>query len=67
MEGKEITHGMQIKAFYLNLSIISSNIITFQHPVALVNDLICRGSLENATPFRARSLSVGCVVIFFKC
>jgi hypothetical protein len=45
--GKEITHVTQIKAFYLSLRIISNNIIIFQNPVALVNDLTCRDRLRD--------------------
>jgi hypothetical protein len=36
--------------------------IIFQHPIALVNDLICRGSIENATC--ARGVLVCYVVMY---
>jgi hypothetical protein len=39
------------------------NDITFQHPVALVNNLICRDSLEDATSSCAHTLMVCYVVI----
>jgi hypothetical protein len=39
--------------------------IIFQYPVALVNDLICRGSLEFATSCRARKLLVGPLLYHF--
>jgi hypothetical protein len=38
--------------------------IIFQHPVALVNDLTCRGSLEGATSCCGRRLLVSYVVTF---
>jgi hypothetical protein len=49
------------------LNIVSVNTIIFQHSVALVNNLIRRGSLEGATSGCARRLFVCYVVTFYKC
>jgi hypothetical protein len=38
--------------------IMKTDINIFQHPVALVNDLTFRGSLEGATSFTVRRLLV---------
>jgi hypothetical protein len=45
--------------YYKKLQALFHNII-FQHRVALVNDLIIRGSLESATSCTTRSSSVCC-------
>lgn len=38
--------------------------IMFQHPIAVVNDLICRGSLEGVISLRARRLLVCSFITF---